>query len=252
MSSLQVFSHYEKLLHSDNYVTRRQSLKLLGELLLDRHNFSVSIFAFGVIYEWRHNYSPYTFSVTSFVYNHWKHRLRVLKYAWIHCKIFLWAFFQLGSSTYLYEELPLDFSKAPSAKLSTLNTCLPKNNVDKNSTFQKNEHFLRCWKLFLSLIFDKLIQLFQVSIKFIKAFLCKLFGLGNNHGYFGKVICLDKISSFCLKVCKKIKNRKIFKIVNGTLLGDDSIHFESWQPETDDEHAKREISKHPIWSVSRF
>lgn len=37
----KVFSHYQKLLHSDNYVTRRQSLKLLGELLLDRHNFSV-------------------------------------------------------------------------------------------------------------------------------------------------------------------------------------------------------------------
>jgi len=36
-----VFQQYEKLLHSDNYVTRRQSLKLLGELLLDRHNFSV-------------------------------------------------------------------------------------------------------------------------------------------------------------------------------------------------------------------
>jgi len=37
----KVFTHYQKLLHSDNYVTRRQSLKLLGELLLDRHNFSV-------------------------------------------------------------------------------------------------------------------------------------------------------------------------------------------------------------------
>lgn len=35
------FEHYQKLLHSDNYVTRRQSLKLLGELLLDRYNFSV-------------------------------------------------------------------------------------------------------------------------------------------------------------------------------------------------------------------
>lgn len=33
--------HYQKLLVSDNYVTRRQALKLLGELLLDRHNFSV-------------------------------------------------------------------------------------------------------------------------------------------------------------------------------------------------------------------
>ena len=37
----KVFENYQKLLHSDNYVTRRQSLKLLGELLLDRHNFSV-------------------------------------------------------------------------------------------------------------------------------------------------------------------------------------------------------------------
>uniref|UniRef100_A0A2P2I559 Protein Mo25-like n=1 Tax=Hirondellea gigas TaxID=1518452 RepID=A0A2P2I559_9CRUS len=36
-----VFREYEQLLNSDNYVTRRQSLKLLGELLLDRHNFSV-------------------------------------------------------------------------------------------------------------------------------------------------------------------------------------------------------------------
>lgn len=36
----RVFSHYERLLHSDNYVTKRQSLKLLGELLLDRHNFT--------------------------------------------------------------------------------------------------------------------------------------------------------------------------------------------------------------------
>ena len=36
-----VFVQYQRLLHSDNYVTKRQSLKLLGELLLDRHNFSV-------------------------------------------------------------------------------------------------------------------------------------------------------------------------------------------------------------------
>ncbi|KAM9396750.1 calcium-binding protein 39-like [Salvelinus alpinus] len=36
-----IFDQYEKLLHSDNYVTKRQSLKLLGELLLDRHNFTV-------------------------------------------------------------------------------------------------------------------------------------------------------------------------------------------------------------------
>lgn len=35
------FTCYEKLLNSDNYVTKRQSLKLLGELLLDRHNFSI-------------------------------------------------------------------------------------------------------------------------------------------------------------------------------------------------------------------
>ncbi|XP_031557489.1 calcium-binding protein 39-like [Actinia tenebrosa] len=35
------FEKYKKLLNSDNYVTRRQSLKLLGELLLDRHNFTV-------------------------------------------------------------------------------------------------------------------------------------------------------------------------------------------------------------------
>lgn len=36
----KVFDHYQKLLSSENYVTRRQSLKLLGELLLDRHNFT--------------------------------------------------------------------------------------------------------------------------------------------------------------------------------------------------------------------
>uniref|UniRef100_A0AAX7SXI3 Calcium binding protein 39-like n=1 Tax=Astatotilapia calliptera TaxID=8154 RepID=A0AAX7SXI3_ASTCA len=38
---LRLLLHYEKLLHSENYVTKRQSLKLLGELLLDRHNFTV-------------------------------------------------------------------------------------------------------------------------------------------------------------------------------------------------------------------
>lgn len=37
----QFFVQYQKLLNSDNYVTRRQSLKLLGELLLDRYNFTV-------------------------------------------------------------------------------------------------------------------------------------------------------------------------------------------------------------------
>ena len=35
------FANYQKLLNSENYVTRRQSLKLLGELLLDRYNFTV-------------------------------------------------------------------------------------------------------------------------------------------------------------------------------------------------------------------
>ncbi|XP_046854129.1 calcium-binding protein 39-like [Xenia sp. Carnegie-2017] len=35
------FEHYCKLLFSENYVTKRQSIKLLGELLLDRHNFQV-------------------------------------------------------------------------------------------------------------------------------------------------------------------------------------------------------------------
>lgn len=38
----KVFNHYQQLLNSENYVTRRQSLKLLGELLLDRHNFTVN------------------------------------------------------------------------------------------------------------------------------------------------------------------------------------------------------------------
>jgi len=35
------FTAYQRLLLSENYVVRRQSLKLLGELLLDRHNFNV-------------------------------------------------------------------------------------------------------------------------------------------------------------------------------------------------------------------
>jgi len=35
------FEHYQKLLTSENYVTKRQSLKVLGELLLDRANFNV-------------------------------------------------------------------------------------------------------------------------------------------------------------------------------------------------------------------
>ncbi|BGP51053.1 Hym1p [Rhodotorula kratochvilovae] len=35
------FSHYSLLVQSSNYVTKRQSLKLLGEILLDRTNFKV-------------------------------------------------------------------------------------------------------------------------------------------------------------------------------------------------------------------
>jgi len=35
------FQQYTALLNSENYVTRRQSLKLLGELLLDRANFTI-------------------------------------------------------------------------------------------------------------------------------------------------------------------------------------------------------------------
>lgn len=37
----KVFELYTQLLKSQNYVTRRQSLKLLGELLLDRANFNI-------------------------------------------------------------------------------------------------------------------------------------------------------------------------------------------------------------------
>jgi len=37
----KVFEHYTGLLNSTNYVTRRQSIKLLGELLLDRANFNI-------------------------------------------------------------------------------------------------------------------------------------------------------------------------------------------------------------------
>jgi len=37
----RVFTKYKELLNSENYVTRRQSLKLLGELLLDRANFTI-------------------------------------------------------------------------------------------------------------------------------------------------------------------------------------------------------------------
>ncbi|KAI8342590.1 calcium-binding protein 39-like protein [Chlamydoabsidia padenii] len=37
----EFFNHYKRLLTSENYVTKRQSLKLLGEILLDRSNFNV-------------------------------------------------------------------------------------------------------------------------------------------------------------------------------------------------------------------
>jgi len=37
----EFFQHFTGLLNSENYVTRRQSLKLLGELLLDRANFNI-------------------------------------------------------------------------------------------------------------------------------------------------------------------------------------------------------------------
>lgn len=37
------FGAFKKLLQSSNYVTRRQSLKLLGELLLDRSNIRVML-----------------------------------------------------------------------------------------------------------------------------------------------------------------------------------------------------------------
>ncbi|KAM5311131.1 calcium-binding protein 39-like isoform 2-T9 [Glossophaga mutica] len=39
-ATFKIFEDYEKLLQSENYVTKRQSLKLLGELILDRHNFA--------------------------------------------------------------------------------------------------------------------------------------------------------------------------------------------------------------------
>lgn len=37
----QFFTSYALLVQSSNYVTKRQSLKLLGEILLDRTNFKV-------------------------------------------------------------------------------------------------------------------------------------------------------------------------------------------------------------------
>lgn len=38
---LQFFDAYDKLLRSSNYVTRRQSIKLLGDLVLDRGNVKI-------------------------------------------------------------------------------------------------------------------------------------------------------------------------------------------------------------------
>jgi calcium binding protein 39 len=40
-TSRQFFTIYTSLILSKNYVTKRQSLKLLGEILLDRANFNV-------------------------------------------------------------------------------------------------------------------------------------------------------------------------------------------------------------------
>ena len=44
---MQFFKLYTELLRSDNYVTRRQSLKLLGELLLDRSNVKIMMQVWG-------------------------------------------------------------------------------------------------------------------------------------------------------------------------------------------------------------
>lgn len=41
LSAAQFFSFYSLLVNSSNYVTKRQSLKLLGEILLDRTNYAV-------------------------------------------------------------------------------------------------------------------------------------------------------------------------------------------------------------------
>lgn len=38
---MQFFASFTTLIMSNNYVTKRQSLKLLGEILLDRANFNV-------------------------------------------------------------------------------------------------------------------------------------------------------------------------------------------------------------------
>eukprot|EP00897_Mesotaenium_endlicherianum_P009910 jgi/Mesen1/8948/ME000554S08418 len=49
----QFFKLYEGLLQSDNYVTRRQSLKLLGEILLDRENVSIMMRFIGEVHNLR-------------------------------------------------------------------------------------------------------------------------------------------------------------------------------------------------------
>ncbi len=45
----EFFEQYGKLLHSENYVTKRQSLKLLGELLLDRVSCRIVCWRWGVV-----------------------------------------------------------------------------------------------------------------------------------------------------------------------------------------------------------
>ncbi|GAA93905.1 uncharacterized protein L969DRAFT_101198 [Mixia osmundae IAM 14324] len=39
----EFFGHYQTLIDSDNYVTQRQSIKLLGDLLLDKKNYKIMI-----------------------------------------------------------------------------------------------------------------------------------------------------------------------------------------------------------------
>lgn len=40
----KMFTRYQQLLNPENYVTLRQSLKLLSRLFLDRHSFTVCIY----------------------------------------------------------------------------------------------------------------------------------------------------------------------------------------------------------------
>ena len=75
-----VFDQYQKLLNSENYVTRRQSLKLLGELLLDRHNYSVMtkyISSPGILQKNR-NHSIVLFSVTKIILHNPLHNHEIL------------------------------------------------------------------------------------------------------------------------------------------------------------------------------